>query len=132
MLPFLALSALVLPLAAAQSSGTLTLGTSSGCIVLSQVATLSTPFSLTQSKPICGDSPISVDWPLTSNGNGAASSMAIYANFDGGSPGCVMALSQMQAMYLLGRQLEWRSDGLWDNSAQGLVRDPDSFNVITW
>jgi len=58
--------------------------------------------------------------------------MAIYANFDGGSPGCVMALSQMQAMYLLGRQLEWRSDGLWDNSEQGLVRDPDSFNVITW
>ena len=43
-----------------------------------------------------------------------------------------MALSQMQAMYLLGRQLEWRSDGLWDNSEQGLVRDPDSFNVITW
>jgi hypothetical protein len=58
--------------------------------------------------------------------------MAVYANFDGNSPGCVMGLSQMQAMYLLGRDLEWRSDGIYDSGESGLVRDPTNFNVITW
>jgi len=43
-----------------------------------------------------------------------------------------MALSQMQAMYLLGRGLEWQSGGLWDSGENGLVRDPENFNVIIW
>jgi len=58
--------------------------------------------------------------------------MAIYANFNGDSPGCVMPLSQMQAMYLLGRGLEWRNDGIFDAAEDGLIRDPENFNVITW
>ena len=43
-----------------------------------------------------------------------------------------MALSQMQAMYLLGRSLEWRSGGLWDNTESGFVLDPDSYAQLTW
>lgn len=132
MFALLAILPVVAQFALAQSSGTLTLSSTSGCIVLSQVASLSTPYSLTQSLPICPGSPATVTWPLSSGGNGAASNMAIYANINNGSPGCVMALSQMQAMYLLGRSLEWRADGLWDNGEQGLIRDPTSFSVITW
>jgi hypothetical protein len=31
-----------------------------------------------------------------------------------------MPLSQMQTMYILGRMLEWRADGIWDSTANGL------------
>ncbi|KAK1928023.1 hypothetical protein DB88DRAFT_480097 [Papiliotrema laurentii] len=116
----------------AQSSGTFTLSTSSGCIVLSQVATLTSPYSITQSRPICPGGGATINWPLTSGGNGAASSLAIYAGFQGSAPGCMMPLSQMQAMYILGRMLEWRADGIWDSTANGLLRDPTSFEVLTW
>ena len=43
-----------------------------------------------------------------------------------------MGLSQMQAMYLLGKNLEWRADGIYDGAEDGLIRDPVNFNVINW
>lgn len=82
--------------------------------------------------PICPGSSSSVNWPLTNNGNGAGSSMAFYGNIKNGKPSCVMSLSQMQAMYLLGRDLEWRGSELWDNTQGGPVSDPSSFQPLGW
>ena len=77
-------------------------------------------------------------WPLTTSGDGAASSMALYAQIaadgDTATAGCVMSLSQMQAMYLLGRDLNWNNalNEVWDYAASGWLRDPTNFNVIIW
>ena len=146
----------LLPLILAQSSGTISLNVSelsshsatAGCIVLAQVASLSTPLVLTEMVPVCPstagvyasepDTGMSITWPLTTGGDGAASSMAIYAQVTGSggsvTAGCVTDLSQMQAMYLLGRDLDWNNDEsqLWDFTSNGWLRDPSSFNVITW
>lgn len=139
----------LLPFAHPQSSGTITLAVTppsssnlnEGCIILAQVASLSSPSVLTRLTPICpstaGDtasSPQSIAWPLSSAGDGAASSMAIYAGMKGGAPGCVTSLSQMQAMYLLGRDLEWRDDKseLYDNTSDGFLLDPVTFQQIPW
>ncbi len=145
------------PLILAQSSGTIYLNASNpssgsptaGCVILGQLAVLSTPHILTAMVPICpstaGDlasEPLTgmpITWPLTTGGDGAASAMAIYAGItesdDGKSTArCVMNLSQMQAMYLLGRDLDWNNDQnqLWDYTANGWLRDTSKYNVITW
>ena len=71
---------------------------------------------------------------MSSGGDGSSSSMAIYGQSAGTSAGCVMSLSQMQAMYLLGRALKWdnQQNELWDETAAGYVSDPKSFAVVTW
>lgn len=146
----------LLPLSFAQSSGTIHLNASApasqsksaGCIILAQIASLSSPNILTSMVPICPPSTgeyatkpangLAIDWPLTTGGDGAASSLAIYGKITGGvsgaTAGCVMGLSQMQAQYLLGRTLEWNNDlnELWDHTQNGFLRDPTSFDVITW
>lgn len=40
----------------------------------------------------------------------------------------------MQAMYLLGRDLEWRMDvnQMYDNTQGGFIVDPTSFEPVTW
>lgn len=88
--------------------------------------------------PICPDSgDTAIAWPLTTSGDGASSSIAIYAHTaatDGGvSVGCVMGLSQMQAMYLLGRDLRWGDSAgtLYDNTAGGNLLDPTTYATIT-
>ncbi|ORY34681.1 hypothetical protein BCR39DRAFT_556195 [Naematelia encephala] len=143
--------------ALAQSSGTITISATppsdntpnSGCIVLAQVASLNGPTTLTASKPICPntatipspDGGVVLDWPLTSGGDGSASSIAIYGQItsdSGSSPataqaGCVMTLSQMQAMYLLGRTLEWAKtepNELYDDTAGGVLLDPTTYQPI--
>ena len=130
------LTILVPMLVNAQSSGTMTVtATGSGCVILAQIATLSTPFVLTQAVPICPGTSNTVNWPLSSGGDGASSSLAIYASITGGtSPGCVTHLTQMQAMYLLGRSLEWREadNQLFDNTAGGFIVDPTSYQPIVW
>jgi len=151
-LPNFAILAAFLPLILAQSSGTIYLNVSdpasrsptAGCIILAQVASLSTPSILTQMVPICPstagtyasepDTGMSITWPLTTGGDGAASSMAIYAQMTGGTAKCVMSLSQMQAQYLLGRDLDWNNgqSRMWDYSNKGWLRDPTTFNVIGW
>lgn len=134
MLPLIALLALF-PLAYAQSSGVITIkNAGSSCIVIAQVANLNSPPVLTSLHPLCPDSgTAALDWPLTSDGDGAASGLAIYGDVNGGSPGCVMAMSQMQAMYLLGRNVEWRGGNqLWDNTASGYISDPSTFQPVSW
>jgi hypothetical protein len=130
------LSALMAATAAvAQSTGTISLSvTGSGCIILGQVASLGNPLVITKSVPICGGSKESIGWPLTDAGDGAASSLAIYSQISGKTPGCVLSLSQMQAMYLLGRDLEWRMDvnQMYDNTQGGFIVDPTSFEPVTW
>jgi len=146
----------LLPLIRAQSSGTIYINASdpashspsAGCIVLAQVASLSTPSVITRMIPVCpatagtyASEPatgMSLPWPVTNGGDGASSSMAVYAQVtpNGGvaTAGCVMGLSQMQSMYLLGRTLDWNNgqSQMWDYNAQGWLRDPTTFNVITW
>lgn len=88
------------PLAYAQSSGVITIrNAGSSCILIAQVANLNSPATLTSLHPICPESGTqALDWPLTSGGDGAASGLAIYGDMNGGTPGCVMSMSQMQAM----------------------------------
>jgi hypothetical protein len=115
----------------AQSPGTFTMNVTthstgapgSGCIILAQIATLSAPNTITAMKPICpptAPNPSTqggevIPWPLSADGDGAASDLAIYGNLPGGDgdtwkPGCVMMVNQRQVSYLLGRNLEWISD----------------------
>jgi hypothetical protein len=149
LLPLLPLLSFLTPISA-QSSGTFTIDASnpssgSGCIIIAQVASLSTPNVLTALIPICpstageyasGD--LTVSWPLTTSGDGASSSLAIYGELTsttgGVKAGCVTSLSQMQAMYLLGRSLEWRNDveEVYDNTAGGFLLDPTTYNEIPW
>lgn len=81
---------------------------------------------------------MSISWPLSNAGIGAASSMAVYAQVaesnGKATSGCVVNLSQMQAMYLLGRDLNWNNDHnkVWDYTAGGWLRDPQGFNELTW
>ncbi|OCF42649.1 hypothetical protein I317_03508 [Kwoniella heveanensis CBS 569] len=76
--------------------------------------------------PVCPDSGgTSILWPLSEGGDGASSSIGIYAQFNGGSPGCVISMSQMQAMFILGRNLTWQTDGtLYDETAGETLVDP--------
>lgn len=129
----------VTPLALAQSSGIIKFSSTSACIIVAQIASLSSPSTISAMMPICPDSDdTAIAWPLTTNGDGASSSIAIYAHTtatDGGvSVGCVMGLSQMQAMYLLGRDLTWNDSAgtLYDNTAGGNLLDPTTYATITW
>jgi hypothetical protein len=102
-----------------------------GYIIIAQIANLGNPFVLTELLPVCpatagtlaSISPMSFEWPLASAGDGAASSIAFYGKVNstggGSAADCVIPLStlvsftllirdQQQAMYLLGRSLEWR------------------------
>jgi hypothetical protein len=132
------------PLATAQSSGSFTIDSTSttngtGCIFIAQVASLGSPLVLTALQPICPSDTVTVSWPLTSSGDGASSSLAVYAELTsaeqgGVTAGCVTDLSQMQAMYLLGRSLEWRNDKeqVYDNTAGGYLLDSTSYQPILW
>ncbi|KAE8541702.1 hypothetical protein D1P53_001873 [Cryptococcus gattii VGV] len=127
----------VAPLALAQSSGIIKFSSTSVCIIVAQIASLSSPSVVSAMVPICPDSDdTAIAWPLTTNGDGASSSIAIYAHTtatDGGvSVGCVMGLSQMQAMYLLGRDLTWNDSAgtLYDNTAGGNLLDPTTYATI--
>jgi hypothetical protein len=131
-------------------------GTSS-CILLAQLPTLSSPDTITALKPICGPaSPFptfgnpsesatltlttGVNWPLSNDGDGDFSSLAIYAQIDErGVPGCVMYLRQMQVVYILGRDLEWRvGEGsarggrLYDRTAGDYITDPETVGPMEW
>ncbi|AGV14536.1 cell wall surface anchor protein, variant [Cryptococcus neoformans var. grubii H99] len=139
-LPAASLAALlfIIPLALAQSSGTINLSSTQACVIVAQIASLSSPKAISAMIPICPDSgDTAIAWPLTTSGDGASSSIAIYAHTaatDGGvSVGCVMGLSQMQAMYLLGRDLRWGDSAgtLYDNTAGGNLLDPTTYATIT-
>ncbi len=138
----------------AQSSGQWTItatdtsSATTGCIILAQVHELSIPDILTSMIPICpssagtfASSPATgetISWPFSPNGDGAASSLAVYAQLTGNgntaTAGCVMSLSEMQVMYILGRSLKWDNtlDEMYDNTAGGYLVDPTSFLPITW
>lgn len=79
-----------------------------------------------------------VQWPLSTDGDGAGSSLAIYADLPVGDgtthPGCVMVLTQMQVAYLLGRELQWNTNlgQVWDFTGGGFLLDPAEFNTMTW
>jgi hypothetical protein len=80
-----------------------------------------------------------VEWPLSSDGDGAESSLAIFGDLPGGDgdtsrPGCIMKLSQMQVAYLLGRDLQWDSSvgEVWDFTGVGTLLDPLSFAIMKW
>ncbi|WVO14331.1 hypothetical protein L204_101963 [Cryptococcus depauperatus] len=135
MLLFLLVSA---SLAFAQSSGTIKVSSPSSCIIIAQIASLSSPNAISAMVPICADSgDVSVNWPISSAGDGSSSSIAVYAKTsatEGGvSIGCVLSMSQMQAMYLLGRDLKWddSTGTLYDNTAGGKVSDPTTYQPVT-
>jgi len=150
-LPALLLGATAL----AQSPGTWTMNVTthstgapgSGCIILAQIATLSAPHTITAMKPICpptAPNPTQqggevVPWPMSADGDGASSDMAIYGNLPGGDgetwkPGCVMMVTQRQVTYLLGRSLEWVSDigQVNDLTGKGYLLDPVTFFRMSW
>lgn len=105
----------------------------SECIVIAQAALSSSPGTLTQSTPLCPGSSKTIDWPLTSGGDGAGSFLAIYAAFNGNSPGCVLAMNSEQSGYLAGRSLDWRKERqLWDNTAGGLLLDTATWQPLSW
>ena len=139
LLPLLALSSGLSP-TWAQSSGTITLtATGSGCVIVAQAATLGTPFVLTKMMAICPkDGKRTINWPFTTAGDGSSSGMLFYSQLStsgsSSTPGCVLSLSQMQAMYCLGRDLEFRGDAqdIYDNTAGGFLMDPTSFQPIVW
>ena len=123
----------------AQSSGTITVSSPGSCIIIGQAATLGTPFVLTEMVSVCPqDGTKTIDWPLTTSGDGSSSDMVFYAQLStSGStttPGCVLTLTQMQAMYCLGRSLQWKSDvnEVYDNTAGGILVDPTSYQPIVW
>jgi hypothetical protein len=118
-----------------------------GCIILAQLATLSAPNTITAMKPVCpptapNPSPEGgqvVDWPLSEDGDGAVSDLAVYGDLPGGDgdtskPGCVMMFTQRQVAYLWGRDLLWNSTmgAMWDNTDEGYLLDPHSFARMTW
>lgn len=73
------------------------------------------------------------NWPLSGGGAGQASSMAIYAGFNGQTPGCVMGLSPAQAGYMEGRTVEWKAENqLYDATAAGLVVSTDNWAPMSW
>jgi hypothetical protein len=119
----------------------------SGCIILAQIATLSSPNTITAMKPICPPTAPNpsqqggeaVPWPLSADGDGPESWMAIYGNLPGGDgqtwkPGCVMMVSQQQVAYLLGRTLEWDADTgrVKDLTDMGWLLDPVTYAQMTW
>lgn len=119
----------------------------SGCIVLAQIATLSAPNTITAMKPICpptapnpsADGGEAVIWPLSADGDGDVSSLAVYGDLPGGEddpmrPGCVMFLEQMQVAYILGRDLQWDSTRgqMMDLTGKGALLDPKSFATMIW
>lgn len=107
--------------------------TTSECIIISQAALSSSPGTLTKSTPLCPGTSKTIDWPLTSGGDGAGSFLAIYAAFNGNSPGCVLAMNNEQSGYLAGRSLDWRSERqLYDNTAGGLLLDTATWQPLSW
>ncbi|ODN98070.1 hypothetical protein I350_07712 [Cryptococcus amylolentus CBS 6273] len=147
----LALLPLLLPISFAQQPGNFSLKlstSSSSCIILSQltIPSADSPVTLQASIPICSNSSPPADdgsgkrnvtWPLTEEGSGAASSLAIYGNIDQGDgdlveAGCVMELSIDQVQYLLGRDLSWNpQDQLWDNGEDGYVMNGTTGGALT-
>ena len=124
----------------------------SGCLVLAQLTLSTNPPIIQAMMPIC---PNAVDashpgtivtWPIAENageGQGVASSMAIYADVQSDSDrtglydaraGCVMSVSTNQVQYLLGRSLTWENDleELWDGASRGFVLDGLSGGALTW
>ncbi|KAK8849716.1 hypothetical protein IAR55_005051 [Kwoniella newhampshirensis] len=107
------------------------ISTHSGCIILSQLIVPSTDQAKLQSSfPLCPSTSVfpsppnqTVNWPLSSQGGGADSSLLIYSNLSEDEAaakqiraGCVMELTLDQVQYLLGRELGWNAtnDRLWD------------------
>ncbi|WVF68235.1 hypothetical protein IAT40_003000 [Kwoniella sp. CBS 6097] len=109
-----------------QSTGTIILSSPQSCIILAQVATLQSPRTITAMVPVCPEAGASsIPWPLSEGGDGASSSIGIYGQLNGGSPGCVINMSQMQAMFILGRNLTWEGNGtLYDETAGVTLVDP--------
>lgn len=115
------------------AAGTITLSSPSECIVLAQIDPSSNTY--TAGRPICpGAGASAIQWPLSGSGAGQASSMAIYANFNGGAPGCAMGISPAQAGYLEGRTLEWKGaeDQMWDATSAGLLLNTDTWAPMGW
>lgn len=141
-------------IALAQSGGTFKMNVTvpadtnggSGCVVLAQIATLTAPDTITAMKPVCPRSAPNppprggetVQWPLSTDGDGAGSSLAIYGQIPVGDgrthPRCVMVLSQMQVAYLLGRELQFNNnlDQIWDFTGSGFLLDPESWSTMAW
>lgn len=122
-------------------------GAGAGCIILAQLSTLSAPNTITAMKPICpptapNPSPEggqAVNWPLSEDGDGDASDLAVYGDLPGGDgdttkPGCVMMITQRQVAYLWGRDLQWNSSmgAMFDNTDGGYLVDPVSYARMTW
>ena len=150
----LPLLSLLPSLALAQSGGTWHMnvtspnptGAGSGCVILAQIATLTAPNTITAMKPVCPKSAPNpappggetVSWPLSTDGDGAGSSLAIYADLPVGDgtthPKCVMVLSQMQVAYLLGRELQWNTNlgQVWDFTDGGFLLEPVEYHTMTW
>lgn len=142
--------------ALAQSPGTFNMNVTthstgapgSGCIILAQIAIISSPNTITAMKPICpstAPNPSSegnevVPWPISADGDGAASDIAIYGNLPGGDgdtwkPGCVMTVTQQQVSYLLGRDLQWVSDlgKIYDWVGKGYLLDTETnYGQMIW
>lgn len=150
---FLALVSLLPSLTLAQSGGTWHMnvtapssGAGPGCIILAQIASLTSTNTITAMKPICPKSspnppPLggeTVTWPISTDGDGAASSLAIYADIPLGDgtvkPGCAMILSQKQVAYILGRDLLWNSNlgQVWDFTGDGFLLEPVDYATMTW
>lgn len=98
---------------------------------------LSTPFPSYSSEG--ANAGAGVDWPLTDKEDGDASSLAIYGQISEktGQPECVMYLSQMQVVYILGRSLEWRSRAgggarIWDDIDHGFLVEPGTTRILEW
>lgn len=121
-------------------------GSGSGCIILAQIASVGSPDTLTAFKPVCPKSAPhppppggeTIQWPLTTEGDGVWSGLAIYADLPVGDgtthPGCVMVLSQMQVAYLFRRELQWNSNlgYVYDFTADGFLRDPTGADTLSW
>ncbi|KAL7425186.1 hypothetical protein Q5752_000874 [Cryptotrichosporon argae] len=120
------------------SSGTWTMSNAgSGCLILSQLANVTETGTITAMVPVCASAgAVTVSWPFSTDGDGDASSLLIYGDVaedsTGASAGCVVALSEMQVMYILGRTLTWETDGtIYDSTAGGYLSDSSTYATIT-
>ncbi|WWC73669.1 uncharacterized protein I206_107641 [Kwoniella pini CBS 10737] len=133
MVPTLIHLLLAAELVFSQSSGTINISSPQACIVIAQIAALQSPNSITSMLPICPESGSeAISWPMSSEGDGAASSVGVYAGIIHGKPNCVMSLSQMTAMYMLGRSLSWDEGGtLYDENGWEQVTDQSTQQALT-
>ena len=157
------MAALVSQTVVAQQAGQWTMNASTpqtdpattGCVILAQLTSTTTPPTLQAFYPICpSTTPVptnpftgaTVHWPLSANagdGQGIASDLLIYAQVTHkadrtdvrmAQAGCVMRLGSDQAQYLLGRSLTWNNNlqELWDNTGNGFILTPDNSATLAW